>query len=137
MQILGARGNEERVLHYAKGIRLMGCHELRQLLESDWRKNETICGAIVEHIRTCPHCRHGIVRLAYDLLQDDPLSCEQCRQHFPAYYDATRPDYPLVEMTDGAMARMVFHLSHCDACREQYAVLALLAELEERDEIAD
>ncbi|HLX39358.1 MAG TPA: hypothetical protein VKR42_02450 [Ktedonobacteraceae bacterium] len=77
------------------------------------------------------------MRLACDLLQDDPLSCEQCRQHFPAYYDATRPDYPLVEMTAKEMASVVYHLSHCDACREQYTVLVLLSELEERDEIAD
>ena len=137
MQMIGARGNEERVLHYAKGIRLMGCHELRQLLESDWRENETISCTIVTHIQVCPHCQHGLVRLEYELLQDDPLSCEQCRQLFPAYYDATRLDYPLIAMTNTAMAQMVYHLSHCDACREQYTVLVLLSELEERDEIAD
>ena len=131
------RGNEERVSHYAKGFRLMGCHELRQLLESDWRENDTICGTIVAHIQVCPHCKHGIVRLACDLLQEDPLSCEQCRQHFPAYYDATRRDYPLVAMTNTALAGMAYHLSHCDACREEYTMLVLLSELEERDEIAD
>ena len=132
-----ACGNEERVAHYVKGMQLMGCHELRQLLESNWCENDTTCHTIVAHVQACPHCHHGIVRLEYDLLQDDPLSCEQCRQNFPTYYEATRPDYPLVEMSDRAIAQMVHHLSHCDACREQYSVLVLLSELEERDEIAD
>ncbi len=130
-------GNEGRISQYAEGMRLMGCHELRQLLESDWCENDTISGAIVAHIQGCPHCQHGIVRLEYDLLRDDPLSCEQCRQHFPAYYDATRPEYPLVALANTTMAGMVYHLSHCDACREQYTMLVLLSELEERDEIAD
>jgi hypothetical protein len=137
MMTMMKRGSEEKLSQYVRGIRRMSCHELRQLLESDWRENATECCNIVDHIHVCPHCRHGIVQLAYDLLQDDPLSCEQCRQHFPAYYEATRPDYPLVEMSDTTMARIVYHLSHCDGCREEYRVLVLLSELEERDEIAD
>ncbi len=130
-------GNEKRVSRHAKGMRLMGCHELRHLLASGWCENDTLCGTIVAHIQQCPHCRHGIVRLACELPLDDPLSCEQCRQQFPAYYDATRPDDPLSTLAPAAVARIAFHLSHCDACREQYTVLALLSELEERDEIAD
>ena len=35
------------------------------------------------------------------------------------------------------MAQVAFHLSQCDTCYEEYEVLLLLAELEERDEMVD
>jgi len=40
-------------------------------------------------------------------------------------------------MADMEMAQMVFHLSHCANCAEEYGELVLLSELEERDEMVD
>ena len=115
----------------------MGCEELRQLLETDWRENGSFSSGIATHVRCCSRCNHGLVQLTEALIAGDPLSCEQCRLRFPSYYEATRPEYPLVEMSDAEMAEVVFHLSHCAACHEEYEQLVLLSELEERDEMLD
>ena len=115
----------------------MGCNELLQLLKTDWRENETLSSEIAAHIRSCLWCYHGVVRLSQALIAEDPLNCDQCRARFPDYYEATRPDYPLVEMDDTEIAETAFHLSHCRACREQYQILMLLSELEERNEMVD
>jgi len=78
-----------------------------------------------------------LVLLVEALIANDPLSCDQCRARFPAYYEATRLDYPLIEMEDAEMAEMAFHLSHCASCHEEYEQLVLLSELEERNELLD
>ena len=115
----------------------MACDELRRLLVTDWRDDESMSRCIATHIRTCRNCHHGLVHLREALDTDDALTCDQCRAEFPAYYEATRPAYPLVEMADKEMAQVAFHLSQCDKCHEEYEVLLLLAELEERDEMVD
>jgi hypothetical protein len=121
----------------------MGCDELRRLLlDTDWQGNESVSSGVVAHIQTCPNCRHGLVRLEADLFLDDVdesglLSCEQCRSRFPDYYEATRPDHPLVNMPAGEVAQMAYHLSHCASCNEEYQEFVLLSELEERDEMTD
>ena len=112
----------------------MGCHELRRLLMSDWYEDDAIRNEVIAHIGTCTWCRQGLLELADDMLSYDTLSCEQCRRLFPAFYEATRPDHPLVEMDTKTMAQMVSHLSHCEACREEYSALLLLSKLEERAE---
>jgi uncharacterized CHY-type Zn-finger protein len=109
------------------------CNELHQLLQTEWRKDKRLSSAIAAHIRSCPRCRRGLVRLAYDLKVDDPLGCEQCRSRFPDYYEATQPEYPLVQMPDNEIAQVAYHLRHCFACHEEYEVLVLLSELEESD----
>jgi len=78
-----------------------------------------------------------LVLLAETLIANDPLSCDQCRARFPAYYEATRPEFPLIEMEDAELAEMAFHLSHCASCHEEYEQLVLLSELEERNELLD
>jgi hypothetical protein len=78
-----------------------------------------------------------LVLLAEALIANDPLSCDQCRARFPAYYEATRPEFPLIEMEDTELAEMAFHLSHCTSCHEEYEQLVLLSELEERNELVD
>ena len=116
----------------------MGCTELRQLLmHTDWRESDCLSSDIVSHIRTCLHCDHGLVQLIEAIIGDDPLSCEECQTNLPDYYEATRPEYPLVVMTNEKMAQIVFHLSHCIACHEEYEELVLLSELEERNEMVD
>lgn len=116
----------------------MGCDELRRLLVTNWRDDESMSRCIATHIRICRNCHHGLVHLKDALVgSDDALTCDQCRATFPTYYEATRPAYPLVEMADKEMARVAFHLSQCDTCHEEYEVLLLLAELEERDEMVD
>ena len=115
----------------------MGCQELRQLLNTDWRGNDRLSSYIATHVRSCADCHHGLVRLALALIADDPLSCDQCRARFPVYYEATRPEYPLIEMEDAELAEMAFHLSHCASCHEEYEELVLLSELEERNELLD
>ena len=117
----------------------MGCQELLRLMNmlTNRRENETAGNLIAAHIRSCPYCHHGIVRLSKALIADDSLSCEECRSRFPVYYESTRPDHPLVEMPGADLAETVLHLGHCTACREQYEVLVLLSEMEEHDEMLD
>ncbi len=115
----------------------MGCEDLLQLLNTNCRENESLSSCIATHMRSCPRCHHGVVQLTKALIADDPFSCEQCRALFPTYYEATRPKYPLAKMADMEMAQMVFHLSHCANCAEEYGELVLLSELEERDEMVD
>ena len=115
----------------------MGCEELRQLLNTHWRGNDSLSSWIATHVRSCTHCHHGLVRLTEALIADDPLSCDQCRTRFPVYYEATRPEYPLVQMKDAELAETAFHLSHCASCHEEYEELVLLSELEERNELLD
>ncbi|HEY4386362.1 MAG TPA: hypothetical protein VGN34_18045 [Ktedonobacteraceae bacterium] len=118
----------------------MGCNELLQLLNTEgWEQGEDplTCHGIVAHLRSCVVCSHGMVRLSSALLTPDMLSCEACRVHFPAYYEATRPDFPLTSLPDQEIAAIVLHLSKCPACNEEYEELVLLSELEERDELLD
>ena len=115
----------------------MGCQELRQLLNTDWRGNDSLSSCIATHVRSCADCHHGLVLLVEALIANDPLSCDQCRARFPAYYEVTRPEFPLIEMEDTELAEMAFHLSHCASCHEEYEELVLLSELEERNELMD
>jgi hypothetical protein len=117
----------------------MCCNELLQLLKSvgvDSNASVSPGSDIIAHIRSCPYCRSGVVHLAQELPGRFLLSCDQCRARFPAYYEHTRPEYPLVEMADAEIIAMVLHLGQCDVCREEYEELVLLSELEERDELA-
>lgn len=117
----------------------MGCEELLVLLNThvNWREDVVSSNSVAAHIRSCSNCQHGIVRLSQALIADDVLSCEQCRCRFPAYYEATRLEHPLVTMSSLELTETTLHLGHCTACREQYEVLVLLSELEERDEMLD
>jgi predicted anti-sigma-YlaC factor YlaD len=118
----------------------MCCNELFQLLmragEEDGKTNAPPGSSIIAHIRLCPDCRSGAVQLAHELPGRSLLTCDQCRARFPAYYEATRPEYPLVEMADAEIITMILHLGQCDICREEYEELVLLSELEEHDELA-
>ena len=117
----------------------MGCDDLRHLLNMYHKEPDIAFGLIATHIRSCQICSHGIDRLAEKLLADenDELTCEQYRMRFPSYYEATRPEYPLAEMSDEEMASIALHLGSCAACRDQYEAFVLLSELEERDEMVD
>lgn len=117
---------------------MAGCQELLQLLDTNWRDDEAASSRIATHIRSCPCCYHGMVRLAEELLPDvhHPLSCDECQWQLPDYYEATRPadEYPLVAMAPTDLAAVAFHLSHCATCHEEYEELVRLSELEERGE---
>jgi hypothetical protein len=117
----------------------MGCDELRRVLRIYGTESDIAFSLIATHIRSCSICSHGVDRLTADLLakKQDNLTCEECRDHFPSYYEATRPDYPLVKMPDVEMTEIALHLGSCDACSDQYESFVLLSELEERDEMAD
>ncbi len=41
----------------------MGCQELRQLLNTDWRGNDSLSSCIATHVRSCADCHHGLVLL--------------------------------------------------------------------------
>jgi predicted anti-sigma-YlaC factor YlaD len=117
----------------------MCCIELLQLLKGldvDGNVSASPASSIIVHIRSCPRCRSGVVRLPQELPGRVLLSCEQSRARFPAYYEVTRPEYPLVEMADAEIIAMILHLGRCDECREEYQELVLLSDLEERDELA-
>ncbi|MBV9710502.1 MAG: hypothetical protein JO011_06285 [Ktedonobacteraceae bacterium] len=116
----------------------MGCDRILQLLKKDWQgdgEEVAINRKIVAHIRSCPLCCHGLVRLSVDLLNGDRLTCDQCSLRFPDYYEATRPSYPLVKMPPQQIAEIARHLSNCPSCHEEYEELVLLGELEERKEL--
>ena len=43
----------------------------------------------------------------------------------------------LVEMSNLELAEVALHLGNCASCKEQYELLVLLSELEERDQLVD
>src|SRR5260370_33077325 len=107
----------------------MTCKMLLQLLNTvEWENGNDMAseGRIVVNIRTCAQCQCGVMQLSEALLARQILTCDQCRRRLPAYYEATRPEYPLVEMSDVEMAEMLLHLGGCADCREVYEELALL-----------
>lgn len=113
----------------------MECNELLQLLNTEgWEQGSDphACPGIVAHLRSCRICLHGMVHLSNALLTGDMLTCEQCRTYFPAYYEATRPDFPLVSLPEQEIATIALHLSQCPICNEEYRELVLLSELDER-----
>ncbi len=116
----------------------MGCDRILPLLKMNWQgdgEEGVINRRIIAHIRSCPICHHGLVRLSVDLLIRDLLSCGECCIRFPAYYEATRPTYPLVKMPPRQIAEVARHLGNCPSCHEEYEELVLLGELEERKEL--
>lgn len=118
----------------------MHCDELLRLLNAerqDGSEDIFTDSCIAAHVRLCPRCCHGIVELSETPGIQDGLTCDQCRLRFPAYYEATRSEYPLVEMTDREIVEVALHLGRCSSCQEEYEELALLSELEERDEMLD
>lgn len=118
----------------------MRCDTLLQLLKTNgWEQGNAsaISSAIAAHIRSCPHCHRGIVQLSEALVARSVLTCDQCRPRFPMYYEATRPEYPLVEMSDVEITEVAVHLGGCASCFEEYEELVLLSELEERDEMIE
>ena len=115
----------------------MRCDELRHLLKIYGGEDDIISDFIAAHIRSCQTCNHGIEQLSKVLISYKELTCEECREKFPAYYEATRPDYQLVEMSTIELAEVALHLGSCASCKEQYELLVLLSEMEERDEMVD
>ena len=115
----------------------MVCNQLLQLWAADWRENKIRSSCIAAHIRSCSHCRNGQIHLSEALIACDKLTCAECRAHFPSYYEATRPECPLVEMPDVELIETALHISHCANCHEDYRMLVLLSELEERNEMLD
>src|SRR5215472_9091204 len=117
----------------------MRCEELYRLLSIYWRQDDRdiAFNLIPAHIHTCQSCARGLTLLTHALLSDDTLTCEQCRARFPAYYEATHPDHPLVSLSEVEMAEVAIHLGNCPACREQYKELERLSQLEECDEVVD
>lgn len=87
------------------------------------------------HIRTCPLCRHGRIRLPEDFRVPGDLTHDQCRKFFPTYYEATRPEYPLGSVPEAEIVAVTLHLATCAPCRQEYDELCLLSELEERNEM--
>ncbi|HVB74048.1 MAG TPA: hypothetical protein VNE38_10895 [Ktedonobacteraceae bacterium] len=113
----------------------MRCEELYHLLNIYWRQEDqdVAFGLIATHIHSCPTCARGLTQIGRALIASDTLTCKQCRARFPAYYEATHPEFPLASMSESAMAEVALHLGHCRACREQYQELSLLSTLEEED----
>ena len=115
----------------------MRCDELGHLLNIYAGESDILSDLIVTHIRSCQTCNHGIELLSKVLINNDELTCEQCRSRFPSYYEATCADYPLVELSNIELAEIALHLGNCASCKEQYEMLVLLSEMEERDEMVD
>ena len=113
------------------------CDELRHLLTISAGENDTVNELVAAHVRSCQTCNQSIEQLAKVLMNDNALTCEECRSRFPSYYEATRPDYALVEMSDIELAEVALHLGNCASCKEQYALLILLSEMEEQDQMVD
>ena len=113
----------------------MRCQQLQRLLTSENTTDtyDEQTERLVAHLRTCPRCQHGIIRLSRALIAHDTLSCDQCRQRLPSYYEATHPDYPLVKMSEQELREILIHLSHCTSCQDDYRFLATVAEMEEAE----
>jgi predicted anti-sigma-YlaC factor YlaD len=65
------------------------------------------------------------------------FTCVQCSVHLPVYCEATRSDYPLMQIDIAALIAVVFHLSACSSCRQVYEDLELLSEQKGCDERGD
>ena len=65
------------------------------------------------------------------------FTCIQCRVCLPTYYEATRSDYPLMQMDVAELMAMVLHLSECASCQQEYKDLVLLSEEKKRGEGSD
>ena len=116
----------------------MRCETLLQLLNIDrWESEEasTARNALSAHMRSCPLCQHKIAQLSNALAERYAITCDQCCQRLPIYYEATRPEHPLAELSEVEMTEIAVHLSRCASCHNVYEELVLLAELEERDEM--
>jgi len=113
----------------------MRCDELRRLLSIYGDESDISSDLIATHIRDCPTCALGIAQLSDVLIANDTLSCDECRARFPAYYDATHPEYRLTVMPDSEMAEVAVHLGHCDSCRDQYEIMVLLSKMEAEDAV--
>ena len=114
----------------------IGCETLLQLLNaSEYAVGQEATTGLVAHVRSCPNCQRGIEQFSIAFIAHNVLTCEQCRARFPRYYEATRPEYALVEMAEIEIAEIAVHLGQCADCREEYEELVLLCELEERDEM--
>lgn len=113
----------------------MECNLLYQLLTVNKEDDRQSTADIADHIRTCPDCQRGLLRLAGDLIVEDTLSCKECSSLLPDYYEATHPEYPLVTMPFRDIAQVALHLAQCAACREEYQELTQLWRLEERERV--
>lgn len=116
----------------------MRCETLLQLLNIErWERKDasTARSILAAHIRSCPLCQQKLVQLSDALVARTALTCDLCCLRLPAYYEATRPEYPLVELSEIEMAEIAVHLSRCPSCHDVYEELVLLSELEERDEM--
>jgi hypothetical protein len=125
------------IVERMRGSTAMRCDELHHLFSIYAGENDILSDLIITHVRFCRTCNLGIEVLSKVLINNDALSCEECRSRFPSYYEATRPDYSLVEMSNIELAEVALHLGNCASCREQYEILVLLSEMEERDEVVD
>lgn len=114
----------------------MRCEELSHLLNVYWQQEDRDIAdnLIATHIRDCSSCAGGLPSLTSALLATDTLTCEECQQRFPIYYEATHPDLTLAQVSNEAMAEVVIHLSNCADCREQYREFARISQREELDE---
>lgn len=109
----------------------MRCQQLLHLLNATSTPNEDRERVLIEHLRTCPLCHRGLIKLSQALLAEDALSCDQCRLLLPSYYEATRPDHPLVYLSAQQLREILLHLGHCTSCQQDYTLLVSLSELEE------
>lgn len=113
----------------------MGCTELLHILERD-KTQSAGENSLADHVRTCRHCRHGLIRLPGDPPANCPdpvLTCDQCLKLLPNFYEATHPDSPLVTMPEQELLDVVIHLTRCDMCYEVYEDFVAVAEMEEND----
>jgi hypothetical protein len=110
------------------------CTQLGNWLSATSWQEPAGVAAIAAHIRACPHCCKGLVRLPEHFRFDNDLTHDQCLASLPTYYEATRPEYPLVSMPDADLVAVTLHLATCAQCREIYDSLCVISELEEQGE---
>lgn len=107
------------------------CSEPASWFKTAWQEPAGI-EALAAHIYRCPLCRMGRIGLPEDFHLDTPLSHQQCQASFPVYYEATRPEYPLVSVPGRELVAVALHLATCRECRDQYDALCMISDLEER-----
>jgi hypothetical protein len=91
------------------------CDENETLLQQTlWWKTHKSIQFLAAHMRTCALCRIGRVHLSV-IPQEYSLTCGESRRNFPRFFEATKQEAPL----------------------QEYGMLCLLNELEERDEMRE
>ena len=94
--------------------------------QSEDARSRLIC------LRVCLCRSTHLSSATHSIMSGLSRDCDACQGHFASFLEATRVEYPLVEMTDQNLSAVVFHLVTCALCLELYLAQSALTAIEER-----